>query len=164
MTDIETRLQLIEDRIAIEALIAKYRNLADDLKFGEWADGCFTEDAVFNIPGTLYGAQNGRAEIRANSIGNNEGSWEDTMHVLTNPEINIEGDTAHGDIDMLFWAVPKGCHASNFVFDGANYSMQYRRTGDGWRISRIEAKFKLGGLGQRAALLSNWASRGQAQG
>ncbi|MFM0757348.1 nuclear transport factor 2 family protein [Paraburkholderia strydomiana] len=159
MSDLEARIKLIEDRIALEDLLARYRNLADDLKFAEWADAMFTEDAVFDIPRTVYGCQNGRGEIKANSVGNNTGSWEDTMHLMINPEFNIDGDTARGTVDMLFYAVPKGMHATSYIFDGARYAMSYRRTKDGWRISRIEAKFLLGGLAERAAFLRALAER-----
>jgi 3-phenylpropionate/cinnamic acid dioxygenase small subunit len=159
MSDLEARIRLLEDRAALEDLLAEYRNLADELRFDEWAMTMFTEDAVFDIPGTLYGLQNGRDEIRANSVANNTGSWESSMHLMINPEFKIDGDTATGIVDMLFYAVPKGAHATNYVFDGARYDMEYRRTPDGWRISRISAGFLLGGLAERAAFLTAWANR-----
>lgn len=145
MFDMEARIRRIEDRIALEDLLAQYRNLCDAGNYEEWSL-LFTEDCVFSIEVARssgpFGTQDGRQEIYEKSVKNNRGNWDSTMHVLTNPEFTLDGDKASGTVDMLYYAVPKGATTMNEYFmDGGRYDCSYVRTEDGWKISGIRGKF-----------------------
>jgi hypothetical protein len=142
---LEARIRRIEDRIALEELLGQYRSLADAGNYEAWSE-LFTEDCVFTIGvatgASTFGRQEGRQEIYEKAVQMNRGNWDSTMHTLINPEFHIEGDRAHGTVDMIYAAVPKGATSmKDYFMDGGRYDMQYARTNEGWRISGINGLF-----------------------
>jgi hypothetical protein len=102
---LEARLQALEDRIAIEDLIAGQYAKALDTSDADAYASLFTEDAFLSVAGRPF---KGRSEIRkmmleikkgheqydtrpANLPG---GRWGPVRHVVTNPVIHITGNTA----------------------------------------------------------------------
>jgi hypothetical protein len=105
---LESRVQAIEDRLAIEDLVAGKYAMALDTGDPDAYAGVFTEDAYLSVAGRPF---KGRKEIRqmmeeikkahekydtrpAPASGH---LWGPVRHVVTNPVINITGNTATSD-------------------------------------------------------------------
>lgn len=105
---LEVRLQALEDRIAIEDLIAGQYAKALDTSDPDAYAALFTRDAFLSVAGRPY---HGQAEIRKMMEGLKQGHlkydtrppnvpggrWGPVRHVVTNPVIQITGDTATSD-------------------------------------------------------------------
>jgi hypothetical protein len=65
-------------------------------------------------------------------------SAEWMVHMLGSPRIIVDGDTATGDWTVLVWSRRVGGGEPMRVI--GRYSDSFRRTADGWRISRIGFK------------------------
>jgi SnoaL-like domain len=57
------------------------------------------------------------------------------VHMLGSPRITINGDTAKGDWTVLVWSKRREGGEPMRVI--GRYSDEFRRTADGWKISRI---------------------------
>lgn len=102
---LETRLQAVEDRLAIEDLVAGQYAMALDTSDPEAYADVFTNDAFLSVAGRSF---HGRKEIlqmmldirkmhdqydsRPAVPGRHR--WGPVRHVVTNPVIHITGDTA----------------------------------------------------------------------
>jgi hypothetical protein len=103
--DLEVRLQALEDRVAIEDLIAGQYGKALDTSDPDAYASIFTADAFLSVAGRPF---KGRTEIRKMMLeikkGHEQfdtrtatlpgGNWGPVRHVVTNPVINITGNTA----------------------------------------------------------------------
>lgn len=102
--DLQTRLTLIEDRIAISELRARYSFLVDGGRGREAVD-LFTDDGEFHGPKVSY---RGREEqLRHYNEHRLSGMW----HFVTNEIIRIDGESATGECY---------CHMPS-VLDGESY-------------------------------------------
>ncbi|MDX1746442.1 MAG: nuclear transport factor 2 family protein, partial [Halobacteriales archaeon] len=83
----------IEDYLAILQLKHEYCYRIDDKDYEAWID-LFTEDGVFGITGIE--TFEGKSELRqfAESVFDEEYTY--TAHIVTNPRIEIDGETASG--------------------------------------------------------------------
>ena len=134
--DVESRLGRVEDRYAIENLVASYAFYIDVGWRGAGADPAqvallFSDDA--ELISDDQGAVRGQSAILAwaQGIATMEGLL--VSHTLATPQIDIRGDEAegrwHGIVGMRIgdatpaWLV-------------GNYDYRFVRTGDGWRIAR----------------------------
>ncbi|KAL4737910.1 hypothetical protein BDV11DRAFT_171508 [Aspergillus similis] len=109
---LQKRLQLLEDKDALNTLLNRYCNSADDHKWDEFAS-CFVPDGVL-------GFQNwedivGRENIAAGSR-NAEDRFQGLQHSMTNVQITVDGDTASARAYLLFAATmdtskPREYHA-----------------------------------------------------
>ncbi|MFI5046926.1 MAG: nuclear transport factor 2 family protein [Acidimicrobiia bacterium] len=111
-----------EDRDEILQVLYRYNHAFDSGDADEWA-GTFTEDAVFNAAGRVM---NGREELRTFAGGAGGGG---RRHLLMNPVIDVEGDTAHVRAYVVL------------LRDGAigavgGYDDELARTAEGWRIAK----------------------------
>jgi hypothetical protein len=102
---LEARLQALEDRIAIEDLIAGQYAKALDTSDPDAYAGIFTEDAFLSVAGRPF---KGRSEIRKMMLEIKKaheeydtrpakltgGRWGPVRHVVTNPVVHIMGNTA----------------------------------------------------------------------
>jgi uncharacterized protein (TIGR02246 family) len=95
MTSVEARLQALEDREAIRALLAAYRRALDEKDFEAYAD-LFGDDGEFVLDGRTV---RGRAEIlpmlaELQANGALSMAAGDDRHLVTNVEIAVDGDAA----------------------------------------------------------------------
>jgi len=132
---LEKRLRTIEDIEEISKLKARYCNCVD----GGWdrpthdydaVTELFTEDGVWDAGEKLRGE--GREGIR--EFFKNARSISFAFHRITNPIIEIDGDTATGNWHvMVALTHPDG----RAVWIAGIYNDQFVRTGDGWKFRRL---------------------------
>lgn len=127
------RVQVIEDREAIWLLFMEYKRHLDARDFKAYAS-LFTDDAFW---GGNLGRAIGPAEIEALLIKTLEvypSDLERTHHLVLNPVITINGDTAKAKSN---WGFVTRSETDAPVFEMlGRYSDELRRTPDGWRFSR----------------------------
>ena len=146
LKSIEKRLQVLDDQQAIIKLKAQYVNYND----GGWEEQgpthsypdavaeMFTDDAVWDgRPKTGYAE--GKEAIR--QLFNDFKIMPYIIHYVSNPLIEVDGDTATGHWHALVTAT-----MPNLGQDGANgqarwvfgmYKEEYLRTADGWKIKKL---------------------------
>ena len=134
-TDIEKRLNELEDQLALRKLINSYHWRADHFDWSAWAD-CFTEDAEFDFSGE-FGVMCGRQAIHDICKDNMDHVYGEMQHVIVNLDFEVTGEnTAAGHGNLIFTALADPAKPDqNFQF-GGRYDWSFARTGQGWRISR----------------------------
>lgn len=132
---LEERITRIEDIEAIRMLQAKYQRCLDTHDWDGVAS-CFAPDAVSEYNEGKY-SYTGREAI----IGFLSGALTRRIassHLIHGGEIDVTGDTATGVwyledflLHKIFWVKLHGT---------AVYRVQYRKTNEGWQITRIGYK------------------------
>lgn len=126
--------QEISDLAEIRQLNARYNRVADTGDGDAFAEH-FMEDAEFEIVGNrIY---RGRAEIASAAA-----ATQVTVHVTTEPEIELHGDSATQIVRMLSIVRAPDGSLNEFVASGW-YTDTLRRTAGGWRYQRRQAKLDL---------------------
>ncbi len=127
-------LQELSDIAEIRQLNAHYNRMGD-LGEGEAFAAHFTEDAEFEIVGNrIY---RGREEIASAAA-----STQVTVHVTTEPEIELDGDVATQRLRMLSVVRALDGSRNEFVASGW-YLDTLKRSADGWLYHRRQAKLDL---------------------
>ena len=130
----ETQLQYLSDYVAIRQLNAKYNRYAD-LADGTSYSSLFTEDAEFNIVGE--GTYIGREQIAARC-----NATTTAVHVTTEPEIDISGDTAQQRVRIL--TVPQDGKGTRNEFVASRwYIDELQRTEKCWRYHQRRVELDL---------------------
>jgi len=130
------RLDALESRMAIDALISGYAN-AFDLPDAQLLGRLWHADSTLDLPG--FGNGGSREEILAMAARN----WQRMPHMhhwMANPLIRIDGDVATGTVaaDCLMYDVEQG----PVQLSGLYYDRFERREGE-WRFAsrRFELHF-----------------------
>ena len=121
--------QLLVDRAAITDVTIRYC-WALDTK--DWAvlDSVFTEDAN----GDLLEDVVGRVAIKKR-VETALSRMDETQHLISNHQINVQGDAATCRCYLQAQHVRKAAHGgTNFIIAG-RYEDELKRTSEGWRIS-----------------------------
>ncbi len=130
--------QELSDRFEIQDLVYRYAELVDGKDF-EALRRVFTPDAHID-----YSAMGGSVGNLEETLSFLQASLTDelfpaTQHLNANLQIKVEGDSAKGRVmcfNPMEMAVSGG--EKQVFFLGLWYLDEYRRTADGWRISRRE--------------------------
>ncbi|KAH7129696.1 hypothetical protein B0J13DRAFT_563248 [Dactylonectria estremocensis] len=130
------RLQLLEDKDALATLLNRYCNMADDHKWDEFAD-CFIPDGVLGFE--KWGEVVGRDKIAAIS-GGAEDRFQGLQHSMTNMNFTVNGDEASGTCYLWFAATMDTSKPHEYHAFGGPYKFNFKRTPEGWRISRMQLK------------------------
>lgn len=135
MSDLASRLQAIEDRIAIEQVLLDYYRAVDSLSDLDGLVACFTPDAVFDVTKLGLTCYVGQDQIR----GFFAGVFADTIHHahhISNFRISrLAGDeaTAHG------YVFARAENRAGFkVSVHCWYDMELVRTTAGWKLRRFD--------------------------
>ena len=133
LTDLEKRIQALEDAEEIKKLHQHYMNLMDNLRYEEVLD-LFTEDASVEVRN--LGIKKGRKELREiyiDVLAKKRGAERFDGHMAVQPDITVDGDTAKGTwlIYMLF-SKP----AIQWV-QGKN-ECEYKKVNGEWKISKLK--------------------------
>lgn len=142
MSDDETKrlVRWLADVEAIKQLKHTYCGLCDDNYAADPLAALFTEDAVWD--GGPIGSHEGREAIRTFFQGSSA-RVPFALHLVTNPVIEVDGDTATGKWylwEPLVYALPGGQEA---WWMSARYDDTYRRTPDGWRFQRVKITMRM---------------------
>jgi uncharacterized protein (TIGR02246 family) len=137
LAKLATRVQVLEDREDIRALILAYGAAHDHrdyktfaslfAKEGEWVGGLGSAkgpDAIFELMDRTIGH-----DPKPNGSG--------TYHVMTNDQIKIEGDRASATTKWIY-LTPGPDNAPRMVFLG-HYDDQFVRENGEWKFLRREA-------------------------
>ncbi|KAH6972759.1 hypothetical protein BKA56DRAFT_620133 [Ilyonectria sp. MPI-CAGE-AT-0026] len=130
------RLQLLEDRDALATLLNRYCNTADDHKWDEFAN-CFIPDGVLGFE--KWGDVVGRDKIAA-IAGGAEDRFQGLQHSMTNMNFTVNGDEASGTCYLWFAATMDTSKPHEYHAFGGPYKFNFKRTPEGWRISRMQLK------------------------
>jgi 3-phenylpropionate/cinnamic acid dioxygenase small subunit len=130
MTDHGTTERAISDQEAIRATLAAYCQTLDDGRFDEWVD-LLTEEIAFAVMGRV---DRGRAAVRA-FVEPVQQADSRGRHVLSEPLISLEGDTATATTDFCFLAPDLTVTAAG------RYHDVLVRDADRWRIATREIVF-----------------------
>lgn len=128
--DSAARLQWLADRAEISDLLLAFVRAIDDKDQDAYADA-FAENGHVQLP---HATAEGREAIR--TMRRPPAHWS-THHVLTNHQIEIDGDTASAraylEATHVFDATKPAGHARA----GGWYDTTLVRTGDGWRFKSV---------------------------
>ena len=130
-SDLERRVQAIEDRSAIQDVIIRYA-VAVDTQDDDLLASCFTDDATASFAGVPAGP--GGAAIVAFLVSLRGVVVIGSTHRFTNVLITLDGDEA----DVRSSAVVYGVRGEplQLRLRGITYRDRFVRTAAGWRIGR----------------------------
>ncbi len=127
-------LQRLCDRIALEDLAIRYAHAIDRRDF-DALDTVFTPDAYIDY--RAMGGIDGDYAAVKRWLPQALQPFPGYMHLVGNCAFEIDGDCASGRIACFNpMVVPRPAGGSDTMFLGLWYVDAYRRTADGWRISR----------------------------
>ncbi|MDZ7781575.1 MAG: nuclear transport factor 2 family protein [Halioglobus sp.] len=129
--------QEISDRWEIQDLVFHYADLIDRKEIARLRDEVFTEDVHvdYSVFGGSVGDLDTTLEFLASAL--TDELFPNSQHLNANVQIRVDGDTATGRImcfNPMEMALPDGGTQTYFL--GLWYVDEYRRTDQGWRISR----------------------------
>lgn len=129
----ERLLRELTDRNEITDLVSRLGLWLDEKRFDE-APSIFTEDAAAQTPG---GAVQGIALV-AEQARRNHATVEQTQHIITNVLIDLDGDHATVQANLLVtFAYHANTPGPHFTL-GARYRFEAVRTPQGWRLSQVQ--------------------------
>jgi uncharacterized protein (TIGR02246 family) len=135
--DIAARLARLEAIEEIRQLKHRYCQHCDRGYEPDAITALFTEDAVWD--GGAGGKAVGRAAIRAFFVAAS-GNYPYAAHLVTNPIITVDGDTATGAWRMLMPCVMNAAGREVSALSCAEYNETYRRVDGHWLIATLGVK------------------------
>lgn len=132
MSDLEQRVQRLEDLAEIGQLRARYCQLLDDQEWEALAQ-LFTEDGEFHG----IGSAKGRAELAAFYARVHAASFDAWWHFSTNETVEWHGDHATGETYLYQPCVMDG---TAYVAAG-RYRDEFVKHDDRWYFSRRQVSF-----------------------
>ena len=139
MTDIEARIQRLEDLEAIRRLKAQYCKYADENSddAGRSFSELFTEDAILD-EGEELGIVKGKKAL----YNVHRHFWKGlklNQHLVFSPVIDVVGDRATGKWRLLQLVHSVSGGNEEAFWACGNYDEVYRRTSDGWKFAHVKA-------------------------
>ena len=139
LEDLENRIRVLEDIEAIKQLKAWYCVYCDarDPADPDAIASLFTEDAVWD--GGRFGRHEGREEIRS-FFQRVPQILSFAVHMVMNPIIEINGDTATG-----IWYLLEPCtfaEGNRAVWGAALYDEEYVRVNSQWKIQNLKLDWR----------------------
>ena len=134
--ELRARLQQLEDVEAIRRLKAAYCAACDDDHDGDAVAALFTPDGVWQQSGDR--PRVGHEEIAAKMFGiRNAGFMARSAHMVTNPVIDVDGDTATGHWRFLMmFTYADGTRFERII---GHYDERYQRVDGRWLFTSLKA-------------------------
>ena len=129
---IESRIQRLEDIEAIKQLKARYCSLCDEGYDADRLAELFTDDAIWD--GGSLGVAVGREKIRK-FFENTPAVMPFAVHMVMNPVIEIDGDTATGCWYLFQAATFKPIDSA--LWGSARYDEEYVRVDGDWKFKSL---------------------------
>jgi uncharacterized protein (TIGR02246 family) len=138
MVDARRSLDRLLDLQEITDLLHRYARALDEKDWSLLAT-CFTADAVA-FYGEVLGRQEGVTAIEQVCRAA-LGHLDSSQHVISNPEIHIDGDAATARCYVHAQHTKAGTPGGDNMTIGGTYLDELVRTADGWRIRQRELRF-----------------------
>jgi ketosteroid isomerase-like protein len=136
MTDIETRLQRLEDLEQLRDLKHRYAAFCDAEYDADGLADLFTEDAVWD--GGVLGRYEGRDAIRAFFAGASA-QMPFAIHQVSNAVLDIDGERATGR-----WYLWQPCiNDDQALWLAGTYADRYRRDAGAWRFEHVDLQLRM---------------------
>jgi uncharacterized protein (TIGR02246 family) len=137
LESVAARVQILEDREHIRALILAYGAAHDHRDYRTFADLFAAEGEWVGGLGSAKGPE-AIFELMDETIGHNpQPNGSGTYHVMTNDQIKIDGDTASATTKWIY-LTPGDDNAPRMVFLG-HYDDRFIRENGEWKFLRREA-------------------------
>ena len=133
LAELERRLKVVEDIEAIKQLKNRYCYYCDVNYDADGIESCFVEDAIWE--GIGFGTYYGRKAIREFFTKTAPATLHFAMHLVMNPVIEVNGDTAKGRW-YIFEPVTFAQGEQAGWLAGA-YEDDYVRSGGGWKYKHL---------------------------
>ena len=136
---LQARVQTLEDIESIKTLHREFTRAVADRRF-DVLSGFFTDDAVIDM--RRHGETHGRDAIGRHFDGMAAVPLTGAGYLLSSPIVHVSGEVATGEWTwhrLLADALVAGWG----VWEEGRYRCSYRRTEDGWRISRMHFRVVL---------------------
>ncbi|MER5181620.1 nuclear transport factor 2 family protein [Streptomyces sp. NPDC002896] len=121
------------DELAVRNIIAKVSLYTDGGDVDSYVE-LFAKDAVWEMPGNQ---RTGHDEIRAGNVSGYAagllGPGTGSRHIVGTTAVDIQGDTATAESQ---WVFVSGGPGSPAISAAGHYLDTFRRTSDGWKITR----------------------------
>jgi ketosteroid isomerase-like protein len=144
LEDLETRLDELESRHAIEDLHRSFTRAVADREFAELAD-YFCPDAVIDM--RRHGPISGRSAIAEHFAGMVAVPLSGAGYLLSSPVVDVDGDTATGTWTWhrLNSEASVGTKQVRVwgVWEEGRYRCRYRRTDGAWRFASMHFRVVL---------------------
>ena len=132
-------MQEMSDRFEIQDLIYRYSQIIDTKDFDKLRDEVFTPDAFIDY--SVFGGSVGDLETTIAFLHKAFEMFPNSQHLNANIQLEIDGDRARGRVMCLNPQEMETPDEQRVFFCGLWYVDEYRRTPNGWRISkRVEEK------------------------
>jgi ketosteroid isomerase-like protein len=136
--DLEARIQRLEDIDAIKALKHQYCLHCDNDYEPDGLASLFTDDGVWD--GGLFGVAEGREGIRG-FFKETANTVKFAIHHVTNPLIQVDGDTATGH--WYLWQPMVMRDGDQALWLAARYNENYVREDGTWKFKRLELGIRM---------------------
>ncbi len=137
LEDIERRLSALEGVEAIKKLKARYSALCDDNYNPDGIADLFVEDGVWD-GGTAFGKYEGREAIR-NFFTDAPQIFPFAVHMVLNPIIEVNGDTAKGT--WYFLGAFTHSEGNRALWGSAKYDDEYVQVNGEWKYNNLKVVF-----------------------
>ena len=127
-------LRTLSDIAEIRRLNARYNKVADNADAPAYA-ALFTEDGVFELIGSAPVC--GRIALEAMALATTA-----TIHVATEPDIEVDGDSARQQVRMLILGARRDKSWNRLVTSGWYHDVLARMP-DGWRYRHRRVELDL---------------------
>jgi ketosteroid isomerase-like protein len=134
--ELKSRIAKLEAINHIRNVMADYTHYFDTGWSGAGRDAakvgaCFTEDAVWEGDG---GSHKGRAKIERWCAKYGHAA-KMSLHIVMNPKIEVDGETARGSWNGL---IPIVTPAGDALWVGGRYECEFVRQGSDWKIAHLK--------------------------
>ncbi len=137
---IRGRNRPVDDLAEIQQLYSRYARTIDEKRHEEWLD-CFTEDGV--VEGPNFGRYVGRDQLRQFIAKYRaETAMFQVRHVITNVNVEVQGDSAVGNCYVLHYRTHRGRIELSAI---GTYQDALRKTDGKWRFADRKAAWDYSG-------------------
>lgn len=134
MNTLEQRMQLMEDRQAIQDVVTAYLIAVDDLNDVEAVLNCFTDDAVFDMTGIDYPTFDGKEALR-DFFTETFKVMEYHAHYATNFSLDrLDGDSATCRTHVIGKGITREGEDVLFYLQ---YHLKFARSDGQWKIKHF---------------------------
>jgi|KBSSwiStaDraftv2_1062776.scaffolds.fasta_scaffold964848_2 hypothetical protein len=137
-TDLQSRIQRLEDLEALRDLKYRYATFCDDGYDADRLAPLFTTDAIWD--GGVLGRFVGREAIRA-FFQQCSKVVPFAIHQVTNPILEVYGDRATGR--WYLWEPLVFTAGNRGMWMAARYDDRYRREGDAWLFETVKVDLRM---------------------